>query len=84
MSTYVDPVPGYADSMLGLLGGTIGISTGIVRVAPANPNVTLDYVAADITVNSILAIGMTRAANNVKDCNIFNIVNNGEKFDGRE
>lgn len=85
MSTYIEPVEGYSDTLLGALGGSIGLTTGIIRVAQMHQENCLDYVAADITVNSILAIAETRAANIDKyDDNIFNIVNTGEKLDGRE
>lgn len=72
--TYCDPVPGYIDNISGSLGISYGIMTGFIRVIPFNKHTELNYVAADITVNSIFAIAMNAAEIEDDKKRIFNIV----------
>lgn len=81
MSTYVDPVAGFSDSLLGNLGLCVAIMTGILRVAPVSGSKHIDNVAADVTVNSILAVGMKTSGGD-QYANIFNVVSNNEKITG--
>lgn len=56
-----DPVKGYADSILGMLGVTIGAGLGLIRVSKAIPSVKMDLVPADIVVNYALVVAWKTA-----------------------
>ena len=56
MATYKDPVPGYFDSLLGPLGGLIGIQCGLMRVLRIHHKAYMDVVPADLVINSVLAV----------------------------
>ena len=73
IATFKDPAPGFFDSILGPLGGLIGIHCGLMRVLRIHHNAHMDVVPADIVINSILAVS---AAVSKKDYlpKIFNCV----------
>lgn len=74
MGTYCDPVPGYSDSLLGPLALGYGTMTGLFRVIFKPRDVCPNFVAADITVNSILVVAMKTARVRDENAKIFNIV----------
>lgn len=55
-ATHRDPVPGYADSLLGALGAGAGIMVGLLRVMKCNPDALFDIVPADFVIDSTLAV----------------------------
>lgn len=68
-----DPVAGYADSILGLLGVGIACSFGLIRVMKASQETVLDLVPSDVVVNFILTIAcLTSKSRNQTDKRIFN------------
>ena len=75
-STFKDPVPGYADSILGILGFAVGTGLGIIRVSRASNNTHLDCVPADTVVNLLLLIvwhvstAEVRNKNNIYTCGL--------------
>lgn len=56
MATYKDPVPGFYDSMIGPLGGLVGIQCGLIRVLRIHHKAHLDIVPADVVINSVIAV----------------------------
>lgn len=51
-----DPFPGFADTILGVLGVGIGAGMGLIRVSKASCDESLDIIPADIVVNYSLVI----------------------------
>lgn len=56
IATHKDPVPGYFDSLIGILGGLIGIQCGLLRVFRIHHKAHMDVVPADIVINSVIAV----------------------------
>jgi hypothetical protein len=72
-TTLRDPVPGFADSILGLVGVTLGVTLGVIRVYKAKSDIVMDLVPSDVVVNSILTIAcMTSESRNQMVKSIFN------------
>lgn len=61
MATLRDPVKGFADSILGMLGAVIGAGLGLVRVIKATATASMDMVPADIVVNYALVVAWKTA-----------------------
>ncbi|CAO1362962.1 unnamed protein product [Diamesa serratosioi] len=59
IGTCKDPVPGFFDTLLGPLGGLIGVYCGLLRVVKMNLKSKMDIVPADIVVDSVIAISST-------------------------
>lgn len=49
-----DPVPGFSDTILGVLGIGVGAGLGIIRVAKAYNKSAMDMVPSDVVVNMLL------------------------------
>lgn len=51
-----DPVPGFSDTILGVLGIGVGAGLGIIRVAKAYNKSAMDMVPSDVVVNMLLVV----------------------------
>jgi len=51
-----DPVAGYTDSLLGIMGIGVGIGLGVMKVSNSVDGVYVDMVPADIVINYILIV----------------------------
>jgi hypothetical protein len=72
--TFIDPIPGFIDTIMGFTAFGLGNLIGVLRVLYVkSPLGCLNYVPADCTVNSILAICCQRLTSGCKS-NIFNCV----------
>lgn len=81
ISTLSDPWAGFSDSLVGILGVTIGVMIGYFRVLNNDIETFIDIVPADVTVNSILAVGAYTKHDRREDRNIiFNVINNSGKM----
>jgi len=75
MAVMQDPLPGYYDSMLGLLGPIIGMITGVLRVAHAKEETLVDIIPVDYAINSMLAIVWSKSMRLTNGTDIYNCVN---------
>ena len=71
--TFIDPIPGYIDTIMGFSAFGLGNLIGVMRVLYVKyPLGCLNYVPADCTVNSILAICCqsltSRCTSNIFNC----------------
>lgn len=81
ISTLSEPWAGFSDSIVGILGLTMGVMIGYFRVLNSDIETYLDTVPADVTVNSILAVGAYTQLDRREDRNIiFNVINNTERM----
>jgi hypothetical protein len=68
-----DPVVGFGDSILSILGAAVGVTLGVTRVYKIKSDIVLDLVPSDVVVNSILTIAsMTSKSRNQTNKRIFN------------
>jgi hypothetical protein len=61
VTTAKEPVIGFSDTILGILGVGLGVCMGLIRVFKASPNTILNMVASDVVVNYILVIAWNTA-----------------------
>ncbi|XP_037040570.1 fatty acyl-CoA reductase wat-like isoform X2 [Bradysia coprophila] len=61
MSTYEEPIPGWANNVYGINGITIGSGYGFIKVVPSGPNSRTNVICADIVVNGTLAAIWSKA-----------------------
>lgn len=51
-----DPVAGYTDSLLGIMGIGVGTGLGVMKVSKIVDGVYVDMIPADIVINYILIV----------------------------
>ncbi|XP_055627972.1 fatty acyl-CoA reductase wat-like [Toxorhynchites rutilus septentrionalis] len=55
-STMEDPIEGWTDNVYGLNGVIVGVGSGVLRILHLNQDCHVDFVPADLVVNSCLAL----------------------------
>ncbi|XP_030756623.1 fatty acyl-CoA reductase wat-like isoform X1 [Sitophilus oryzae] len=67
-----EPVKSWCDNIYGIVGMMIGISLGLIHVAPGAPHSPVDFVPADYVVNNCIAASYKTAKDRLSDAQIFN------------